>query len=310
MIPQFLLRRFAANRSVMKRFDVTLENLVGSRIHVKSATRERDLYVLDGLGKSYDYDERVVMGDLDDRAAKVLNRLWSADDLESVWPLSDHDRGALAQFLASLVLRTPRYRRHSQAIAEQSLADPDRLPLAIDLFRNGVITSESFPIKSVRRYFGVWMEGEEAPANFHAQVFRDHLNPLSKHLFEQRWILMRTPSPYFLLSDNPVALIDKTQAVEGFEYCSVNFLRSRAAFVALDRDLVLAIDWHPMETLRRTKDFGDQVVDFHENHARRSFGILLGNADRHVFSHPDDMHIERVIEECSAAEASGLKQER
>lgn len=297
VIPQFLLRRFAADRSVLKQFDVTSENLTGSRVHVKSATKEDNFYVLDGLHGSYDYDEREIMGKLDDRAAKVLHRLWGATDLASVWPLDDADRVTLAQFLAALVLRTPRFRRHSQSVAEHVLRDPDRHPLAIDLFRNGVITSESLPIEIIRKYYGVWLEGEPAPPNFHAQVLRDHLNPLGQHLFEQRWILMRTPHPQFFLSDNPVALVDEIPRDALPRYRGLDFIASKASMVALDRGLLLVTEWHPMEKLRRAKDFGDQCTDFHEGLARMACGVLLGNADRRVFSHPDDVIIETFVSE-------------
>lgn len=294
-VPRFLLRRFADREGNLSRFDMTGDVPVSGRVNAKSATVVEDFYVLDTVSRRYDIEERETIARLEDNAAKVLRRLWNAEDLTSVWPLSAGDRNAMCAFLTSLVLRTPRFRRHTQEVAENWLKQEDRDIHPIDLFRSGVITGEPEVLAAVRRHYGVWTADEDAPPNFHAEMFRQYFNPLSKHLWDQRWILMRSDEPFLAISDNPVVLLSNLGGDSEPNFHSLDFNQSRASFTPLGRNLLLFTDWHPAEVLRRTRLNGDMVTALSAEHAKFALAMLLANADRHVFCHPEDDVIRRLF---------------
>lgn len=294
-VPRFLLRRFADRQGNLKRFDVAGDVPVSGHVNAKSATVVEDFYVLDTVTRRYDVEERETISRLEDDAAKVLRRLWDTEDLDSVWPLSEKDRNAMCAFLASLVLRTPRFRRQTQEAAENWLKRQDRDLHPIDMFRSGVITGEPETLAAVRRRYGLWTAEEDAPPNFHAEMFRQYFNPLSKHLWDQRWILMRSDQPFLAISDNPVALISNLDGDSEPNFHSLDFIRSRASFTPLGRNLVLFTDWHPAEVLHRARLNGDMVVPFSPGRAKFALTMLVANADKHVFCHPEDHFVEHLF---------------
>jgi hypothetical protein len=144
-VPKFWLKQFADSQGFLKEFDVPKDvqnELAKRRTHVKRATVEKDLYVLDSWFATHDIDERKIFGPLEDKAAKVLSTLCNAEDLSTVWPLPDRERNDLTRFLAASVIRTPKYRQHAQIDLDRQVARSDRPLEAIDLYRSSVIVGE------------------------------------------------------------------------------------------------------------------------------------------------------------------------
>lgn len=292
-VPKFWLKQFADSQGFLKEFDVPKDvqnELTKRRKHIRRATVEKDLYVLDSWFATHDIDEREIFGPLEDRAAKVLGTLRNAQDLSRVWPLPDQERNDLARFLAASVIRTQKYREHAQLDLEQQSARKDRPLDAIDLFRSGVILGEPDDMARLGRRYGLWQEGDKAPSNVQSNYMRAEIPKLSRHLFNQRWVLMRTPDPEFVLSDNPVALL----TTEPPTLHTLSALESRMSFAALSRTLILITEWHPVDVLSKLPMFGDGVIPFDRQRAGMAAWTLISNAHAHFYEHPDDRVVEDV----------------
>lgn len=293
-VSKFWLKQFADSSGFLKRFDVGAGELNARRIHSKRATVVTDLYILDSWNATHDVDEHDLLRPLEDKAAKVMGRLRAAEDLSRVWPLDSPARNQLALYLAASVIRTPRYREHVQASAERMLEGSDRPPIGVDLFRSGVLTGDPEDLARLGRRYGLWHKGEQAPANFQSDYLRDQLPRLARHLFEQRWVIMRAPTPYFTISDNPVALIGGAIESGRATHHSVDFRNSRWSVTALSRDLVLMTDWHPPSVLSRLNHNGDMTTEFDQGRANMARALMIANADTDVFAHPADLMIEQI----------------
>jgi hypothetical protein len=248
-VPQFWLRQFADSRGFLKEFDVPKVDLIARRTHVKQATVHQDLYVLDSWNATHDIDERQILGPIEDKAARALRTLWKAQDLSTVWPLPQRARNDIATFLAASVIRTPKYRQHADAHMERQVASSNRRLDATNLFRSGVIVGDPDDMARLGRLQGLWKEGDKAPSNVRSNYMRAELPKLARHLFNQRWVLMRAPDTPFVISDNPVALTGQPMTSGPPTFYSVNSLDSRMSLTALSRDLLLITDWHPPEVL-------------------------------------------------------------
>lgn len=292
-VPKFWLKQFADSQGFLKELDApknVQDDLTIRRTHVKRATVEKDLYVLDSWFATHDIDERQIFGPLEDKAAKVLSTLWNAEDLSTVWPLPEQERNDLARFLAASVIRTPKFRQDAQIDLDRQVARNDRPLDPIDLFRSGVIVGEPDDMARLGRRNGLWREGDKAPSNVQSNYMRAEIPKLSRHLFNQRWVLMRTPEPAFVLSDNPVALM----TTEPPTLHTLTSLDSRMSFAALSRTLILITEWHPAETLSKMPMYGDGVIPFDKQRAGSAAWTLISNAHAHFYEHPDDSVVEDV----------------
>ena len=300
-VPKFWLKKFADSKGFLKKFDVNSDDISGRRVHSRRATVEKDLYVLQTLDETFDVDEQKVHGPIENRAARALAPLWDCSDLSHVWPLADQAREDVAGLLAASVMRTLKYRNHVELAAERYLDRDDRSVAAVDLYRSGVLTGDPDTLARAAKRYGLWNKGEKAPANLHSDYVRSELRNLVRHLFEQRWILMRTPDPSFVISDNPVALIGELSETVAPSVHSVDFLSSRGSVTALSRDLLLMTDWQLPAVLAPLPHHGDMVVPYDPRRVDFMRGLLLRNADTQVFGHPDDSILESVRERFSSS---------
>ena len=294
-VPQFWLKEFADTDKFFKRFKAPGGELIGKRVHVRNATTVDDLYVLDTWSATHDIDEQKIMSPIEREAAKALRPLWDAEDLSTVWPLTDRARNDLAAFLALSVIRTPKYRHDAQIDMEHQVMKSDRPLDFIDLFRSGVIVGDPDDLMRLGRTRGVWREGDQAPSNVQSDYMRAELPKLTRHLFYQRWVLMQAPVPTFVISDNPVALTGQPMTYAGPTFYSVNSRDSRMSITALSRTLLLITDWHPETVLAGLHLNGDGVIPFDAERAGLARATLIINAHREFFEHPDDHIIEDLL---------------
>jgi hypothetical protein len=286
-VPQFWLRQFADSLGFLKEVDVPLDistELNIRRMHVRQATVERDLYVLDSWFETHDVDERQIFGPLEAKAGRILATLRNAQDLSSVWPLTERERNHLARFLAASVIRTPKYRQHAQLDLEQRVARKDRPLHPIDLYRSGVIVGDPDDMARLGRTKGLWKADDLAPSNVQSDYMRAEIPKLSKHIFNQRWVLMRAPEATFVLSDNPVALL----TTEPLTLHTLDSLKSRMSFTALSRELLLITQWHPSDVLATMPLNGDGIIPFEAQRAVKARAVMIANAHAHFYEHPDD----------------------
>jgi len=290
-VPRFWLRQFADANGFLKQIEADKDEFVVRRIHRRKATVVNDLYVLDTGQQIYDTDERKLLGPIEAKGSKALSALRKAADLSTVWPLADEARSHIAMFLAASVLRTPKHRQIVEFEIERYLERADRPFGAIDLFRSGRIVGEPESMDRLGRRYGLWREGENVPSNVHSDYLRTELPNLARHLFHQRWALMRTPVATFIIPDNPVALTG-ILATGMPDFYNANFLDSRMSFAALTRNLVLVTDWHPSAVLAKAQLNGDMILPFDQQLAQITRALLIANAHTHLFEHPDDTIIE------------------
>jgi hypothetical protein len=117
---------------------------------------------------------------------------------------------------------------------------------------------------------------------------RAEIPKLSRHLFNQRWVLMRTPVPTFVISDNPVALMTTDPPT----LHTLTSLDSKMALAALSRNLLLITEWHPSDVLKRMPMYGDSVIAFDAQRAVSARAVLMANAHARFYEHPDDSAVE------------------
>lgn len=113
-IPEFLLRRWTGEDGKLERFDRPIPTkIMVRRVSPSETGFEKNLYASPGHPLGAQWLEKRFFGDIDNRAAPVLEKL----NIGAVPTLSAEERSAWSVFLRSLMHRTPAYLRSTLATA-------------------------------------------------------------------------------------------------------------------------------------------------------------------------------------------------
>ena len=198
-IPRFYLNKFAdANR----RLWVYQQNRSGEKRSTKSLTTQPFFYEYNSRGVHTDNRIERWLGSLEDKAAKLYWKQLAAS------PLGEEEAMYWALFVASLFLRTRKWRRQ---MVEPNIPDAVRLQTAPEhiaelqytLFKKGVFLDRADLIK---RCTDIVQTARDEPAFFHLSHMPESVIKLALILRQKDWYTFKAPAGRkFISSDAPVS---------------------------------------------------------------------------------------------------------
>ncbi len=153
------------------------------------------------LGRSQDIERK--LGGIDGEACAALARLGA-----ETWPVSEVDRGILANFIALQMTRGTRFREFLKEIANEMMKLAARahasVPGAVEAIAGDEATADD-----IQEFRAILREGRfDVTPNQSASVINalKAAEELVPPIGLKRWSLLRTDTPLIVTSDNPITL--------------------------------------------------------------------------------------------------------
>lgn len=231
-IPEFYLRRFAdgSGKVSMHRRSKAKPFLVPAR----TAAHELDFYT----GTAGDGEPTLVveelLGKIESNAAPALDHF-----VKNGFPLSRFDREAISLFIGMQLVRTPEFRRGSEAIADAAIKGQilseirhlNRDAIRDFLVEHGLDSSDD-TVDAIYDFSRDPSQVRVAPSknDLLKQMVTIGLDA-GKTLEQMSWHVLRCPAPYFLTSDHPVVFLPPRDS-EG--YPGLGMLTAEAIVFPID----------------------------------------------------------------------------
>jgi len=201
-VPQWHLRNFADGNGEIWRYR---QGMPVKRTRPKGECWETDFYEYELDGKKTNNKHEHWLGRIENDAAVKLRILLKHNQLGQC------DAPAWASFVASLFIRTAKYRAQQSAAMvkrfQEQANNPDYVRnLQYELLKKGEIVSSEDLEKDVER---LRRSMENSPSFYHVVGLERHTASLANALMRKSWHIVEAPSEkFFITSDSPVTTVE------------------------------------------------------------------------------------------------------